>query len=258
MKAQLISEFRKAVTLRSTPWLILALVVGGAAMCAVLSTAAVGSMSPIDVDSARGVSILYNLPVAMGAVIPLALGVTIVTAEHHHGTMILTYLGRPRRWRVFVSKLVLSAAGGAVMAVAAMAVAAGVVAVVLHRGTGRTYLDDATVQRTLLGSVVAVVLWAVIGTGLGAAIANQTLAIVGVLGFTVFLEPFLRIIAGTRYASVAQFLPGSASDSLAGGSILGAALDVSASSQGRGGVILAGYAVVFALVGYARTRSSEL
>lgn len=257
MIQQLNSEFRKALTLRSTPWLMLALVVGGAGMCAILSTAAVGAMSPIDIESARGVTLLYNLPVAMGAVVPLALGVTIVTAEHQHRTTILTYLGGPRRWRIYLSKLVVSAAGGATMAVAAMATAAGVVAVVLYRATGRTYLSDGLVQRTLLGSVLAIVLWAVIGTGLGAAIANQTLAIVGVLGFTVFLEPFLRIIAGTRFADVAQLLPGSASDALASGSILSAALDVSASSQGRGGLILAGYALVFSLVGYARTRASE-
>lgn len=76
-----------------------------------------------------------------------------------------------------------------------------VVGLILHRGAGTSFLDTVQVQFTVAGSIVAFVLWAIIGAGLGAAIANQTLAIVGVLLFTVFLEPFLRIVAGPTSSS---------------------------------------------------------
>ena len=251
------SELRKAMTLRSTPWLFFAFVFGGALLCLALGSAAASGASPIDDATAQGVIVLYNLPAAMGLVLPLALGVSLVTSENQHDTMILTYLGQPRRWQVYVGKLMVGAVGGTVMGAAGIAAATGVVSIVLHNAQGHTHLDDPQVLQALGGSVFAMTLWTVIGVGLGAAIANQTLAVAGAFGFTVFIEPFLRIIGGATYAPLTQFLPGSASDSLAGGSILNSALEISAANQAQGASTLLAYALLLVVLGFWRLRSSE-
>lgn len=254
MMGQVTSEVRKAVTLPSTSWLVLAMVVGGAGLCAMLSSAAVGSDSPIDTTNATGVAGLYTLPVSMGSVLPLSLGVILVTAEIQHRTMTITRLAEPQTWRVYVGKLLVSGLGGGVMAVLTMASAVAVVGLILNQGVGTAFLGTARVQLAVVGSIVAFVLWAIIGAGLGAAIGNQTLAIAGVLLFTVFLEPFLRIVAGPKFMFLTQFLPGGASDALAGGSLLNVAIGTQGAAQWQGGVTLAVYALLIAGMGFIRLR----
>lgn len=257
MMQQVTSEVRKAITLPSTSWLVLAMVIVGVALCTMLGFAAVGPASPIDTANATGVAGLYNLPVTMGSVLPLSLGVILVTAEIQHRTMTITQLAEPRLWRVYVGKLLVSGLGGGVMAILTMASAVAVVGLILHQGAGTSFLDAVQVQLALVGSIAAFVLWAIIGAGLGAAIANQTLAIVGVLVFTVFLEPFLRIVAGPNFIFLTQFLPGSASDALAGGSLLNVAIGAQGAVQWQGGVTLAAYALFIAVIGFLRLRVSD-
>ena len=257
MTRQVTFEVRKAITLPSTSWLMLAMVIVGVAFCAMLGFAAVGPTSPIDTANAAEVAGLYNLPITMGSVLPLSLGVILVTAEFQHRTMTITHLAEPRIWRVYLGKLLVSGLGGGVMAVLTMASAVTVVGLILHRGAGTSFLDTVQVQFTVAGSIVAFVLWAIIGAGLGAAIANQTLAIVGVLLFTVFLEPFLRIVAGPNFIFLTQFLPGSASDALAGGSLLNVAIGAQGAAQWQGGVTLAAYALLIAAIGFLRLRALD-
>ena len=155
MTRQVTFEVRKAITLPSTSWLMLAMVIVGVAFCAMLGFAAVGPTSPIDTANAAGVAGLYNLPITMGSVLPLSLGVILVTAEFQHRTMTITHLAEPRIWRVYLGKLLVSGLGGGVMAVLTMASAVTVVGLILHRGAGTSFLDTVQVQFTVAGSIVA-------------------------------------------------------------------------------------------------------
>lgn len=118
-------------------------------------------------------------------------------------------------------------------------------------------MDTVQVQFTVAGSIVAFVLWAIIGAGLGAAIANQTVAIVGVLLVYCLLGAISwRIVAGPDFIFLMN-LPGSASDALAGGSLLNVAIGAQGAAQWQGGVTLAAYALLIAAIGFLRLRALD-
>jgi hypothetical protein len=104
--------------------------------------------------------------------------------------------------------------------------------------------------------ILAYVLWVLIGTGVGALVRNQVGAIVGVLVFTQFLEPVGRAAAAfvDGLSDVTRFLPGAASDALAGASVFNAATPGGTGSASlewwAGGLVLLGYAVVLLAFGH--------
>ena len=106
----------------------------------------------------------------------------------------------------------------------------------------------------LLGVWAALVLYTVIGVGVGALLRNQVGAIVGVLVFTQFIEPIGRTAAAfvDGLADYTRFLPGAASDALVGASVLSASMAQGSADSLEwwvGGLVLLGYAVVFVVLG---------
>ncbi|MEX1079299.1 MAG: ABC transporter permease [Homoserinimonas sp.] len=200
--------------------------------------------------------IIYSIAHSIGYVFPLLLGTLAVTGEFRHQTLTPTFLATPRRGRVLAAKLVVMAIFGALYGVVALIGAVGPGAAILSIDDGVSGLDDSETWLMFARIVVAMALWAVIGVGLGTLIPNQVAAIVVVLAFTQFVEPILRTVATfiDWAADVGNYLPGAAGDTLAGASIF-TALGM-ASGEGQtlewwhGGLLLLGYALVTAVVGY--------
>jgi ABC-2 type transport system permease protein len=174
-------------------------------------------------------------------VIFLILGVIGMTQEYRHRTATPTFLTTPRRGRVVAAKLV----GYALAAIplALVVVAVNVLVVWIHAGargaapslTG----DNLTVLAT---SGLALVIYAVIGVGLGALLRNQVGAIVGGLVYLFVVEPIIRSIPAT--ADFYKWLPGGGLEAL------------TATFQGpelldrwQGGLLLLGYGLVAAVLG---------
>jgi ABC-2 type transport system permease protein len=174
-------------------------------------------------------------------VIFLILGIIGMTQEYRHRTATPTFLTTPKRGRVVAAKLV----GYALAAVplALVVVAVNVLVVWIHagaRGTAPSLTDDnLTVLAT---SGLALVIYAVIGVGLGALLRNQVGAIVGGLVYLFVVEPIIRSIPAT--ADFYKWLPGGALEAL------------TATFQGpellerwQGGLLLIGYGLVAAVLG---------
>ena len=122
--------------------------------------------------------------------------------------------------------------------------------------TGTAPLTIGTVGSVLWGALLGMALYAVLGISVGALIRSQVAAIVIVLAFTQFIEPILRVAGGfvDWLNEVTRFLPGAASDALAGRSFyssLGgpAAVDTGALEWWQGGLVLLAFAIVFTLLG---------
>src|SRR5690606_6368704 len=93
--------------------------------------------------------------------------------------------------------------------VAAMIVGVGVGALAFALGDMPLMLDSPEVWKAIGLGAVALATWAVVGVGFGAALTNQVVVIVVLLGWTQFVEPLLRLALGfvEPLRGVGAFLP---------------------------------------------------
>jgi ABC-2 type transport system permease protein len=171
----------------------------------------------------------------------LILGIIGMTQEYRHRTATPTFLTSPRRGHVVVAKLVAYAL--AAVPFALLVVAVNYVVVAIHSGArGAAPALNGDNLSTLAMSGLALVIYAVIGVGLGALLRNQVGAIVGGLVYLFVIEPIIRAIPAT--ADAYKWMPGGALEAL------------TATFQGpelleawQGGLLLLGYGLVAAVLG---------
>jgi ABC-type transport system involved in multi-copper enzyme maturation permease subunit len=171
----------------------------------------------------------------------LILGIIGMTQEYRHRTATPTFLAEPRRWHVVVAKLLAYALVAVPFAIAVLAV--DVLVVMVYAGArGATPSLDGDNLQVLLSSGIALVIYALIGVGIGALLKNQVGAIVGGLVYLFVVEPVIRSIPATSGAY--KWMPGGGLEAMTatfqGPDLLGA---------WEGGLLLVGYGLLAALVG---------
>lgn len=258
------SEFRK---LRATKiWWILAIVLLGysamiAAMFAFIFGAMADAMGGVELPAQETASMVYSSVSSFGYAVPLLLGALMATGELRHGTLGLAFTLEPRRGIVLLAKTKVLLAAGLVLGVAGLAGAVGAGAPILESTGGDAMLGSAETWLLFVRVLAAIAIWAIIGFGVGLIVRNQAVTIVIALVFTQFLEPILRSAAQfwDWSAQVAKFLPGAATDSFVGSSVMNSltSLDPSAPTSGvdplgiwGGLAVLAVYAVGSVLLGW--------
>ncbi len=171
----------------------------------------------------------------------LILGIIGMTQEYRHRTATPTFLTTPRRWHVVVAKL----AAYALVAVPFALVVVGVNLLVVGiyagaRGAAPSLTGDNL--QVLATSGLALVIYALIGVGIGALLRNQVGAIVGGLVYLFVIEPLIRSIPATSGAY--KWMPGGGLEAmtatLQGPDLLG---------TWQGALLLLGYGLFAALVG---------
>ena len=193
---------------------------------------------------AVGTAQYEQLVLAIGAnvtVLFLILGIIGMTQEYRHRTATPTFLTSPRRGRVVVAKLVAYALAAVPFALVVLAVNYGVVVVAAGARGAVPSLTGDNLQ-VLASSGLALVVYTVIGVGLGALVRNQVGAIVGGLVYLFVVESIVRQISAI--AGAYKWLPGGALEAL------------TATFQGpdllerwQGGLLLLGYGLLAALLG---------
>ena len=271
MIAALRTEIRKITTTRA--WWINALVMFGymLVMAAIMAASFVFSMraaeeagttgsDPMVLDPQSAASSVYTLAVALGYIFPAVLGAMVVTTEFRHRTITPTLLAEPRRTLVLGSKL------PAVLPFAVVVALAGVLGTVLGGAATLavlgepTFLSDPQMQRTIAMSVVALVIWSLVGVGFGSVLTNQVAAIVVLLVFTQFVEPLLRLLLAQFDATemVSKFLPGAAGEAIAGSSLYVSSGLAELLVPWQGILVLLAYAVVFTVIGRLTTFRRDI
>ena len=149
--------------------------------------------------------------VATLRVFVILLGVLSVTTEYHHGDIVWRYLTEPSRPVVVTAKAASSALVGALLAVLTLQVALLVMCAFGSPGATLGLTSGEAVHR-VFGSVATVALGGVLGVGIGAAVRNQTAAVLGTLVAVLVAEPVLTALA----PGVADFLPSAAASAAAG------------------------------------------
>jgi ABC-2 type transport system permease protein len=179
---------------------------------------------------------------AAGAtVLFLILGIIGMTQEYRHRTATPTFLTEPRRWHVVVAKLVAYALVAVPFALVVLLV--NVLVVEIYAGArGAAPALNSDNLEVLWSSGLVLVIYALIGVGIGALFRNQVGAIVGGLVYLFVVEPVIRSIPATSGAY--KWMPGGAQEAmtatLQGPELLGA---------WQGGLLLVGYGLLAALLG---------
>jgi ABC-2 type transport system permease protein len=126
--------------------------------------------------------------------IALVLGILAVTTEFRHGTITPTLIASPDRVRLVLAKLVANGLAGLVLGAIAVGVCTAIVLIGLSARDIESGLPRGEIVRIMVGQTLACGLWAALGLGLGALIANQVGAIVGALAWTFLVENLLTIV----------------------------------------------------------------
>lgn len=199
-------------------------------------------------------SLLYSFSSSLGFVFALIIGTLMVTTEYRHQTLTPTFLAVPGRGTALSAKIVVGVLLGLLYGVIALLSAVGPAAgtlAIFNQPTGLGELDTWAMFGRIL---IALVLWTLLGIGIGVLIRNQVAAVVGVIAFTQFIEPMVRLAAAFIPGDdrVSVFLPGAASDALVGASfynLMGPADGAFALEWWQGGIVLAFYAALFLILG---------
>lgn len=153
----------------------------------------------------------------ISGLLALILGITVVTSEYRHGTITPTYLVTPGRDRVLAAK----ALGASVLAVAFTVVSLLVIFTVgatwLTAVGAELHLADVDVAELALKTVLAAVLSALFGVGIGAVVESQVGALLGTLVWIFVLENLLwGLFALLDLDGVVPYLPFRALDATDG------------------------------------------
>jgi ABC-2 type transport system permease protein len=181
MIAQMRSEWIKFRTVRSTVVLTILAIILAAGVAVLAGFLTKGTMR---IDDCLG-------GVQVASLLILVLGVQIVGQEYRFSTIRPTFSATPRRGRVILAKLSVLALTTAVAAVALMALSVLCAFLVTKVHGTRLDLSAPGTSRVLIGTVVVLVIHAILGFGVGCIVRQPIAGIVIVLVWVTVVEGIL-------------------------------------------------------------------
>jgi ABC-type transport system involved in multi-copper enzyme maturation permease subunit len=193
----------------------------------------------------------------VGVLFAMVIGILVITNEFAHQTAAATFLTTPHRAVVVMAKLAAAACFGALFWLASTIINLGVTPVYLHSQRISVSLTGWIVIRSVSLNLLAFVIWAVFGLGLGAVIRSQLGSVLA--GLAIYLVGFAAVelifhliynfyrhgwvlgapVIAPAVASLVMITPGRAFPH--------------APPQWAGLAVMAGYALVFAVIGIVVT-----
>ncbi|TCN31128.1 ABC-2 family transporter [Kribbella orskensis] len=237
------AEFTKLFTTKLWLWLL----VGAAGLTALFVSLTIGLEGREDnpsppLSSAEGQQALFS-SAGGAAVFTVVLGIIAMTGEYRYQTITPTFLVTPRRGRVVVAKLI---------AYALVGLAFGTVNVLVSLAIAVPWLDAKNVDlsltanripQTLLGVLLGLAIFTVIGVAIGALVRHQVAAVVGTLVYSLVVESFVSLLPTIR--DYFKYFPGGAFSGLTNSY----EPDVTFLAAWQAGLLMVAYGVVFAVLG---------
>lgn len=139
---------------------------------------------------------------SVAGVFALVLGATAMTNEHRHRTLAGTFLATPTRWPVIVAKVMGSGLAGFAFGLIGGLIPLVTVAV-QFAARGEAIPVGASVALAVGAVGVSCAFSGAIGAAAGAALRSQLIAIIGVLGWSLVVEP----LVGALVPDAVRWLP---------------------------------------------------
>jgi ABC-type transport system involved in multi-copper enzyme maturation permease subunit len=192
-----------------------------------------------------------------GYIFVIILGIMLMAGEFRHGTAVATFLTAPKRGSVVLAKLAIAALGGVLLMLISslFSFAAGFIA--LQSFPEAAAPSDDLFANTLIASVVAGAVLAVIGVSLGTLVRNQMLAIVGALVYLFIIDPLLLALL----PDAGKWLPSGLITAMMSLEIDAPALGFDTSDYLpalTATLVLLGYGVVFAVTAWATSLKRDI
>ncbi|AXH96142.1 ABC transporter permease subunit [Ornithinimicrobium avium] len=273
------SELRKAFTTR-TGWgmplaqfLLAAVFVGITAtfmlFVSVPGPTGEGGGAPLadSLDPAVLARTIYTGGLQVGYLLSLVLGILSMGTEYRHKTLTATFLASPRRGRVITSKVVALTLVVVINGLAHLAGALITGGAMLMAADRAVFPDAGDLIGVLARLLLVLVLWGLMGLGLGVLIPNQVAALFVGVAFAFLIEPLLGVFIGMvdSLADVARFFPSQASSAALS---LFQGMDATTIEQAGGNpdqlswwvaaLVLLGYAAVMTLIGWVLTQRRDV
>ena len=213
------------------------------------------------------VRLIYSAGIQFGYMLALVVGVLSMGQEFRHKTISNTFLAGPRRHQVIFAKvgaLVVILVVNAVAHIAGAVVGGGI----LLSTAGVSLMPDVgALAQTFALMALILVVWGLIGLGLGVLIPNQVAALFLGIALTLIVEPLVALALSffEGWDVVARFFPSQASTATL--SLYSGVDPALAEAMGAGGdqltwwggtLTLLCYAVVMTLVGLLLTRHRDI
>ncbi|MET7422748.1 ABC transporter permease [Dactylosporangium sp. NPDC005555] len=248
------AEIRRLLATRVWSGLLLAAALVGGGLMGAMAVVGPEHFDPPmpGLDTETGIRSVLGI-LGYTAFVPAAVGALAVTSEYRHRTAAVTFLFVPRRWQVLAAKLVTyGGAGLAYGLILAGTAAAALFTVAAVRGVPLGL--PAGVVLTLLARIgLAMLVYLLIGVGVGALLRNQVAALCVVVGYLYMGEPLLMLIPGVN--ALYPLLPGGATASLTGSTYLADAVSQELGSTAvqllppaAGALLLTVYALAASLI----------
>jgi ABC-type transport system involved in multi-copper enzyme maturation permease subunit len=199
----------------------------------------------------------------VGVLFAMIIGILVVTNEYAHQTATATFMANPRRTRVIMAKFVAAACFGALFWLASTLLNVIVTPIYLHSEHVTVALTDWVVVRAVLLNLLAYVMWAIFGLGLGSLVRSQVgsvitgmaayllgiPAVAGILQliYTVYHHAWIQttVVIAPAVASLVMTTPGR--------------IDIdNPPPQWAGIVVMLAYTVVFGAIGIIVTRRRDV
>ena len=241
MTAALRAEVRKLLTTQVWFWLVL-LALG----LTVLVSCLFSGFSQVE-DGGVPIEALLNAAISFATLIAAVLGVIGITGEYRHLTATPTFLSVPRRGTVVVSKLLVHLVTGLLLGLLCVAAVVAVAGPWLSARGFEVDFGASSARRIMVGGILTVAIYGIIGVGVGALLRNQVAAVVGIVIYLFVAEPILSAIPKVQEAY--PYLPGGAASALTATSDPNVQSPVDLLEPWQGGLLLLAYGLVFAILG---------
>lgn len=203
---------------------------------------------PAAAATAESVGRVLRGAVSISPLLVLLLAVVGMASEFRHRTATTTFILTPRRSVWLAGQAIASVAVGAAVCALAAAAVVLVAALTLLAEDGPSLTGMLTeAAPALLMTVLVAGLYALIGTGVGALLADQTGAIVAVLIWILVVEP----LAASFAPAAGRYLPGALADGVVG-------LNHAGPSTTAALLLLLAYAGIFLMLGAAMLRRRDI
>ncbi len=242
MTAALRAEVRKLLTTQVWFWLML-LALGLSLLVAILASAfSRGS------EGGRPLEGVLGAATGFSSLLAAILGVIGLTGEYRHLTATPTFLAVPRRGLVVAAKLATYLVTALLLGLICIGAALAVAAPWLDAKGFPVDLGSDVTRRVIIGGILSVAIYGVIGVGVGALLRNQVAAVVGLVIYLFVAEPVIRSIPKVR--SAYPYLPGGAGEALTqSGDTTNVPSGLHLLQPWQGGLLLLAYGLVFAILG---------